>query len=333
MTDSNNTIAQSKRRGLGRGLDALFDDTEVRAAAPALDHSPTRAPQGGVPPMLSAGRVMLPITALRPGQFQPRQHFDEDTIHALAQSIAQHGIIQPLLVRPVKDAANQYEIVAGERRWRAAQKAGMHDVPVVIDAQMSDSAALQAALIENLQREDLNPFDEAAGYQKMIDTLGVTPERVGEMIGKSRAHVANMLRLLSLDATTQEIVTRFKLSAGHARALVGVAQAQGLAIVAAEKGLSVRQLEKMAGQLRGKPGRGGGGNSSGRSAPAPKPGDPRYGTELHIAGLEHDLAIALGLKVLINVAPGRKSGVVTVHYSDLDQLDLVIARLKGERGF
>lgn len=302
-----------KRRGLGRGLDALFEDTELRVSAPNPDGPAAGA--ASTPPMLSGGRVMLPLSNLEPGQFQPRKFFDDDALHELAQSIAQHGVIQPLLVRPLVGREGMYEIIAGERRWRAAMRAGVHDVPVVINTALTDREALQLGLIENIQREDLSAIEEAQGYKQLIDEFILSPERIGEMVGKSRAHIANMVRLLQLPSAVQEMVTRGVLSAGHARALIGAPQIEALAKQIIDKKLSVRQTEKLVGSA----GRSGGSKGSVTTAPSST-----------LEPLIKELTDAVGMRVDIAMQVDHKAGQLRVDFKNLDQLDLLIKRLKGE---
>jgi ParB family chromosome partitioning protein len=336
MTDQN--TAQTplpKRRGLGRGLDALFDDTELRVAAPNVDAAssnavalpPGRGAQTPTPPMLSGGRVMLPITLLQPGAYQPRRRFDEAALHELAQSIAQHGIIQPLLVRPFDDGnepKGRYEIIAGERRWRAAAMAGVHDVPVVVQP-MTDREALQLGLIENVQRQDLNAIEEAEGYQRLINEFSFSAEKLGEMIGKSRSHVANTLRLLQLPETVRTHVVAGRLTAGHARALIGCAAADALAQQAIDKKLSVRDVERLVRKASVQHDRIiQAGKDLARAI--------ETGMEPELRALEKRLTDAMGLKVAIklNDPDGQTGGHVVIDFKNNDQLDLVIKRVTGD---
>jgi ParB family chromosome partitioning protein len=310
-----NGLAAAKRRGLGRGLDALFEDTELRVSAPNPDGPGPGS--SSMPPMLSGGRVMIPITHVYPGAFQPRRVFTDQAIHELAQSIAQHGIIQPLLVRPSRHEDGQYEIIAGERRWRAAMKAGVHEVPVVINTAMTDREALQLGLIENIQRQDLTAIEEAEGYQRLINEFDLSPERIGEMIGKSRSHVANTLRLMQLPQAVQKMVLNGALSAGHARALIGHPQAEALATQVIDKKLSVRQIEKLAARLDKPP-------AHGRGAGAlPVAVDPNH------AALERRLSDALGLRVEVVMKNAGEGGTMKIDFTNLDQLDLVIKKLEA----
>ena len=336
-------LQAARRRGLGRGLDALFENAPKATSTPAPAASgtedraginagtftmPATGPLTGAPvpqtaPSLAApapksGRMMLSLSALQPGKFQPRQAFVPASIDNLSKSIAQHGVLQPLVVRPLKDKAGTYEIIAGERRWRAAQKAGVHDVPVVINDQISDQDALEIGLIENLQREDLNPIDEAAGYQRLIDEFHLTVDILAELIGKSRAHVANTIRLLQLPAAVRGMVSVGTLSAGHARALIGLPDAEGMARSVAEKGLSVRQVEKMAAQVR---------ESAESKYKAGRKAKKTPSKDQYVVVLEQNLSDAIGLKVTVDLATPQ-SGVVHIEFKNLDQLDLITGHLR-----
>lgn len=294
----------AKPRGLGRGLDALFEDEEATFATA----SDTAAP------LLTGPRKTLGIGQLAPNPDQPRVMFDPAAIAELADSIKRHGLLQPILVRPMRGSNDMYEIVAGERRWRACQKAQIHEVPVII-RELDDSQVLQIALIENLQRQDLNAIEEARGYQRLIDEFSYTSENVGELVSKSRSHVANMIRLLSLPGSVQTMVSENKLSAGHARALIGAKNPALLAQEIIAKGLSVRQTEKLAAE------------DAGRSIQhRAKLGQPTF-KDANLLAVEKEIANALGLKVTITMA-GETAGDLKVEFKDLDQLDNVIARLK-----
>lgn len=293
------------KKGLGRGLSHLFGEAE---AAYRSDDGPESAAAGTAAP--NPGRS-LPVEFLQPGRFQPRQHFDEGALAELADSIRVHGLLQPILVRPLA-GGNLYEIVAGERRWRAAQLAALHEVPVVVRT-LGDSQALEIALIENLQRQDLTALEEAEGYQRLIDEFSHSHGELGALMGKSRSHVANMLRLLSLPGPVKTLLQSGALSAGHARALLTAPDPEGLAKLAIERGLSVREVERLAGQAKAGPKRAG------------RKDDKPHAKSADLAALEHDLTARLGLKVSI-VAKG-KSGRISIDYITLDQLDDLIARL------
>lgn len=294
--------------GLGRGLNALLGDV----AKDAREAGGEGAVRGSV--------RMIPVSAIAPHPEQPRRHFDEAALDELAASVAQHGVIQPIIVRP---HGHDYQIVAGERRWRAAQRARLHEVPVVI-REYSDTETLQIALLENIQRQDLNAIEEARAYQRLLDEFGHTQEELARAVNKSRSHVANLLRLLDLPEEVQAQVVEGKLTMGHARALVSAADPCALADQVIVQGLSVRQTEKLAGQNRG-----------GERSPAPTaartaPAQPQGAGSADIAALENQLADLLGLTVRI-VFNDDGNGTITLDYSSLEQLDMVCQRLSGER--
>ncbi|MCW3834903.1 ParB/RepB/Spo0J family partition protein [Sphingomonas canadensis] len=291
------SASRKPKPGLGRGLSALLGDN-VR-----------EEPVSGSPEA-NSGIRMLPVSALSPHPGQPRRHFDEEALDELARSIAARGLIQPIFVRP---HGKGYQIVAGERRWRAAQRARLHEVPVVV-RELSDVETLEIALIENIQRQDLNAIEEAEGYARLISEFGHTQEVLGKIVHKSRSHVANLLRLLELPAVVREMVMEGALDMGHARALVGAPEAEKLARQVVEKGLSVRDTEKLAREAKPAGGRRKG------------PGTVR---DADIEALENHLGDVLGLHV--RIAHGPKGGTLTLTYSTLDQLDMVCQRLSGER--
>lgn len=281
---------------LGRGLAALLGD---QRPAPAAATGATPAP----------GVTSIPVEHLDPGPFQPRSDFDPASMAELVDSIRARGILQPLLARPHPEQKDRFQIIAGERRWRAAQQAGLHAVPTLIRS-LSDAEAMAAALVENLQRQDLNAIEESEGYHRLTEEFGLTQERLAEAVGKSRSHVANMLRLRQLPATVQEEVRRGRLSAGHARALLGHPEPAKAALAVIARGLNVRQTEAMV-PSHGSRAR------SGDMAKAQK--DPET------TALERDLTERLGLKV--DIAFDGKSGSVRIQYRSLDQLDGLIALL------
>ncbi|QNE32614.1 ParB/RepB/Spo0J family partition protein [Sphingomonas sp. NBWT7] len=291
------------RGGLGRGLNALLGDI-------SRDDSPVD-PQGSPP----SGVRMIPVSAIAPHPEQPRRHFDEDALNELAASIAERGIIQPIVVRP---HGHDYQIVAGERRWRAAQRARLHEVPVVI-RDYSDAETLQIALVENIQRQDLNAIEEAEAYSRLLDEFGHTQEVLAKTVHKSRSHVANLLRLLDLPCSVQDRVIDGTLSMGHARAIIGAPDAEALADQVVAKGLSVRQTEKLA-QVA-KP-------AATRNKAARSTGTREEADNADVAALERQLGDLLGLKVRIAYNAG--GGTLTVDYSTLDQLDMICQRLSGE---
>jgi ParB family transcriptional regulator, chromosome partitioning protein len=280
------------RRRLGRGLAALIGDV---GAEPA---ERLRA----IPPRT------LPVGFLRPNPRNPRKDFDPAELDELAVSIRERGVVQPILVRPVPGVLNAFEIIAGERRWRAAQKAGLHDVPVVIH-EVSDREALELAIIENVQRADLNPLEEAFGYQQLIEQHGYNHGQLAEVIGKSRPHIANTLRLLKLPERVQDYVRSGQLSAGHARALVTHADPETAARRIVEAGMSVREAEALA--------------EDGRRKASGKPPVPKDADTL---ALEKALSDTLGLTVAINHKSG--GGEVRIRYTTLEQLDDVCRRLR-----
>ena len=289
-----------KVTGLGRGLGALIDD----AARPRPEVAPP-----------AAGVREIEIGRIRPNPAQPRKYFDEQAIDELALSIGERGVLQPILLR---ETAEGYEIIAGERRWRAAQKARLHRIPAVVrDA--DNEATAEIALIENIQREDLNAIEEAEGYRNLIAEYGHTQDGVAKLIGKSRSHVANLLRLLDLPSEVQQMLLRGDISMGHARAVLTAPDPIELAREIASGGLSVRQAEGLAKKV--KPGAGRDiARASARNSGRPVDAD--------LAALERQLGDLLGLRV--KVAHGKSGGTVALHYSSLDQLDLICQRLSGE---
>jgi ParB family chromosome partitioning protein len=297
MTDQTAPLARPKpRSGLGRGLNALMGDlAREEPIGGGKDSSP--------------GVRSLPVGSLTPHPGQPRRHFDEAALEELAQSIAQRGVLQPIVVRP---HGTGYQIVAGERRWRAAQRARLHEVPVIVRT-FDDTETLEVALVENIQRQDLNAIEEAEAYHRLIGDFGHTQDALGKLVNKSRSHIANLLRLLELPRAVQERVVNGALTMGHARALIGAPDVEALADQVVARGLSVRDTERLA--KAAKPAARGQGDGNGR--------DP------DLAALEHQLGDLLGLAV--RVTHGPKGGTLTLAYSTLDQLDMVCQRLTGER--
>lgn len=297
MTESTAPLARPKpRSGLGRGLGALMGDI--------AREEPVGGREGGSPGIRS-----LPVGSLVPHPGQPRRHFDEAALEELAQSIAQRGVLQPIVVRP---HGTGYQIVAGERRWRAAQRARLHEVPVIVRS-FDDTETLEVALVENIQRQDLNAIEEAEAYQRLIGEFGHTQDALGKLVHKSRSHVANLLRLLELPRAVQERVTAGTLTMGHARALIGAADVETLADQVVARGLSVRDTERLVRSAR---------------TETKNTGD-RAGRDPDLAALEHQLGDLLGLSV--RVSHGAKGGTLTLNYSTLDQLDMICQRLSGER--
>jgi ParB family chromosome partitioning protein len=296
-----------KSRGLGRGLSALLGDQDVAAAVA----SPAVVP-GATPRPPSRAPMTLPTAHLRAGKYQPRTTFEN--IDVLVESVRQFGLLQPILVRPIADQPDTYEIIAGERRWRAAQKAQLHEVPVVIRT-LDDLDTLQLALVENLQRTDLTAIDEAQGYRRLISDFKQTQEDVARTMGKSRPHIANTLRLLDLPETVRDMIRRDELSAGHGRALLAFPDPEAMAKRAVAEKLNVRDLEHLASGERLKKASGGKKGAAGRET---KSADTR--------ALEKRLEEALGLKVSLAPRGGEKT-VLTLEIDDYDQLDTVVDRL------
>ena len=284
----------AKKGGLGRGLDALFADNSIEEIA-------------------STSAVKLKIMDIEPNRDQPRKIFDEDALAELADSIAKHGVIQPLLVRPMPDGS--YQLVAGERRWRASRMAGLTEVPVVIK-ELSDDEAMALALIENLQREDLNAIEEAQGIKALMDTLSLTQDEAAERVGKSRPAVANALRLLKLPDSVIALVSDGKLSPGHARALLGFKDEQDIietADLIIEKGLTVRDVEKLVKKRNKEP-----------KAEKPAARRASYYDEVELA-----LTDFLGRKVKVGTKPGKESGVLEIDFFDKGDLTRLADALKS----
>jgi len=281
----------ARRQPLGRGLAELFGET-----------------QG---PIADAGGAVrdVSIELIRPGAFQPRRHFAEDELEALAQSIREKGVLQPLLVRPAGEAEAAFELIAGERRWRAAQRAGLHRVPVLVRA-LGDAEALEIALIENLQREDLTALEEAEAYQRLIGEFGRTQLAVAEALGKSRSHVANTLRLLGLPEVVRRWLEDGALSAGHARALLTAENPAELAAEIIRRGLNVRVTELLV-----------------KRRTASRRISQRQARDADTMALEREMTQALGLRVTI--AGKARGGALTLHYVNLDQLDRLLALLRA----
>ena len=304
-----------KRRGLGRGLSALIGDGDIGLSADAKAPTKDKSKKTSTPSSeesSSQGLRNLGVEKLVPGKFQPRREFDKGALKELANSIREKGILQPILARPNPDggAKSPYEIVAGERRWRAAQIAQLHDVPVIV-RDMTDNEALQIGIIENVQRSDLNPIEEAEGFQRLIDEFSYTQEVLAKTLGKSRSHIANTLRLVGATNKVREYLVAGQLSAGHARALLGHPNADRLASDIVKQGLSVRDVEKLVADK--KPSKGG----SKSKKPAEKDTDTR--------ALEKSIADNLGLSVAIQHE--KDGGHVRVSYKTLEQLDEVVRRL------
>jgi len=292
----------NRTRGLGRGLSALMSD--VAASQPDTDAAPRRAD------------LLVPVDRVRPNPDQPRRSFGADALNELAASIREKGVIQPLIVRTDPKDPAFYQIIAGERRWRASQIAQLHEVPVILRA-MTDSEVLEVAIIENIQRADLNAIDEAAGYRQLMDRFGHTQEQLATGLGKSRSHIANLLRLLSLPAEVQEHVVEGRLTAGHARALIGRDDAAGLARQMIATNMSVREAEK----LTKSPQKSTQTKAKGAGSNAAKDPDT--------VQIERELASALGMGVTIDHKLGDEGGKLTLSYRTLEQLDDLLRVLSG----
>ncbi|CAN1540255.1 Spo0J Stage 0 sporulation protein J (antagonist of Soj) containing ParB-like nuclease domain [Sphingomonadaceae bacterium] len=294
-----------KKMGLGRGLDALLGEA-LRGDSMAAKSNSDMGSRG-------QGVATLSVIDIRPNPDQPRRHFADEKLDELAASIAKHGVIQPIIVRPFQGG---YQIVAGERRWRAAQRAQLHDIPAIIRS-FDDSETLEIALLENIQRQDLNPIEEAEAYKKLTELFGHSAAELAELVHKSRSHVANMMRLLDLPPTLRDLVTEEKLSMGHARALLGSDNAVQFAMLVIKNGLSVRATEALVQQERAPKVRRK--VSAGQSENA------------DIRAVESHLGDLLGLKVRIAQKNITGAGAVTFEYGSLDQLDMLCQRLTGEK--
>lgn len=300
--------ARRKPPALGRGLGALLG--EVRREEPLV---PVRADSADRSPQ--SGLATLSVSQIEPHPEQPRRHFDEGALSDLAASIAARGVIQPVIVRPL--GPGRYQLVAGERRWRAAQRAQMHEIPALI-RDLTEREVMALALIENLQREDLNPIEEARAYHRLAESEGMTQTDIARMVDKSRSHVANFQRLLSLPEPVIALVETGALSMGHARALVGHDNAAELAATAVDRQLSVREVEKLT---RRKPRAEGAGPRRARATAS--------GTDADILAVQNHLEEFLGLSIRIAADPDMASGSVSIRYQTLDQLDLICQRLTG----
>jgi len=290
-------MADETRSRLGRGLASLIGDVGDEAAKVERPRAQRR----------------VPIEFLKPNPRNPRRYFSEDDLDALATSIRERGVIQPIVVRPVRGSADAFEIVAGERRWRASQRAGLHEVPIV-SVDVTDTEALEIAIIENVQRADLNAIEEARGYHALAEEFKRGTEEIAKIVGKSRSHVANTMRLTKLPEAVQALITSGELSAGHARALIGVADPVATARRIVDEGLNVRQAEQLAHE---------------QGVPTRKPAGKKTTTvkDADTVALEKRLSDSLGLTVTVDHRdPG---GTVHVRYRDLDQLDAIVRRLEA----
>ena len=311
MSADGETTVKAQARRLGRGLSALLGEATQDVPVSGGTASPESQAAAGGPRSIQ----LIEISRISPHPDQPRRHFDQAALDDLAESIATRGVIQPIVVRP--SGIDHYQIVAGERRWRAAQKAQLHRIPAII-RDFSEAETLEIALVENIQREDLNPIEEAQAYRRLIDQFGHVQEALARIVGKSRSHVANLMRLLELPDEVQMLVMGGHLSMGHGRALIGAPDCEALADQIARKGLSVRETERMVRKAR-EALRGGGGRVSSSGANA--------GRDPDLIAMEEHLADLLGLKVGITHEGGK--GALTLHYSSLDQLDMICQRLTG----
>ena len=283
-------------RGLGRGLSALMGDAETARPTDAKVND--------------GGTREIGLDLIIRNTTQPRRQFNEDELQTLADSIQAHGILQPILLRALEDGSGKYEIVAGERRWRAAQRAGLHSVPALIRS-FDDLTTLEVSIVENVQRADLNPIEEAMAFQQLVDRFGRTQQAIADTIGRSRAHVSNTMRLLSLPEAVQDLVKNGELSAGHARAIINAPDPLAAARAIVEKGLSVRDAEKFASR--------GDAKAASKQRQAPE-------TDADSRALAHDLSVALGLDVGL-AHKGGAGGALTIHYRSLEQLDDLCRRL------
>lgn len=282
-----------ERRGLGRGLSALMSDVTI-----------DNTPQQGQADQ-SHDEHSIPIEKIAPNPDQPRRAFPKQDLEDLAASIREKGVIQPLIIRKISGKSISYEIVAGERRWRAAQMAQLHEVPAII-RDYTDIEVLEIAIIENIQRADLNPVEEASGYQQLMDRFGHTQEKLASALGKSRSHIANLMRLLQLPDEVLGLLRDGKLTAGHARALITTENPVELARLVVKKGLSVRETERLAKAPKAK-------ITKTVLKPSSKDADTR--------ALEDDLSANLGMKVIVDHTPGKEAGKITINYKTLEQLD------------
>lgn len=325
MSDDNEPVRLSavakpdNKRRLGRGLGALLGETQREEPLVTHLQTPAEIAAAGEPRPPSAaplrdGLASIAVASIAAHPDQPRRHFDEDALNELAASIAARGVIQPVIVRPMDGGG--YQLVAGERRWRAAQKAQLHEIPAII-RDLSDRDVMALALIENIQREDLNPIEEARAYNRLAEIEGLTQAEIARLVEKSRSHVANLQRLTTLPESVIAYLETGLLSMGHARALVGHEDAAALAEQAVQKKLSVREVERLA--RKGAP-------------QAERPGIPKEpggARDADIAAVQNHLEEFLGLPVRIDTDKDPRSGAVTIRYSTLDQLDLICQRLTG----
>lgn len=305
-----------RKKKLGKGLGALLGETQREEPLVRSDDVNASGAETGAQSVSNSALQSLAIASIEPLPGNPRKYFDEGALDELAASIASRGVIQPIIVRPVDEG--RYQLVAGERRWRAAQKARLHEIPALVRS-LDDREVMALALIENLQREDLNPVEEARAYQRLADDEGMTQAEIARMVEKSRSHVANLQRLLNLPEPVLDLVEAGQLSMGHARALIGQDDAANLAKRAVNDNLSVREMEKLVRQL-----------AKGVSGGATKPPAAAQSAEnADIVAVQRHLEEFLGLTVRIKADTDPRSGAITIKYRTLDQLDLVCQRLTG----
>jgi ParB family chromosome partitioning protein len=301
-----NAKANNKPMPLGRGLSALFGDADAsyqpRVASVPAAEQPAGKTEGHV--------RILPIEWIQPGAFQPRRYFDEETIHELAASIKERGVLQPLMVRELAGEKNCFEIIAGERRWRASQIAGLHEVPVLV-RRFTDREAMEIGLIENVQRQDLSPLEEAEGYQRLLSEFNYTQDTLARVVGKSRPHIGNLIRLLTLPDAVKNMITDGSLSMGCARTLITARDPELLAREIVRKNLNVRQAEALARKMQEGP--------SGKKQPT------FHAADADILALEKSLEKTLGLKAKLTTR--GIGGTLSIYYNDLDQLDGLLKRL------
>lgn len=302
----------NKNKGLGKGLSSLLGDgaavASLAESAPAVARvaEQTTATLTGH----GSGAILVSISAIVPSPWQPRQIFDDGSLAELVASIKHHGVVQPLLVRPQPGAADRYELIAGERRWRAAQQAGLHELPVLVrDA--DDQMAAEIALIENIQRHDLSVVEEALGYRRLMEEFGYTQDQLSKIVGKSRSHLANTMRLLNLPPEVVTMITRGEVSGGQMRPLIGRDDAHKLAQLVAARGMSARQVEAMVAQLD-------------------KPKTDLPPQDKNIADLEKKLAQKHGLDIAIRFNSDKGNGKITISCANLDQFDAMIGLLEGK---
>lgn len=302
MSEEAGNAPKKRPMGLGRGLSSLLGEIQSETAAAV----PSRTDAGAIVP---DGVRLVPVADLQPLPNQPRRNFDDAALDELAKSITALGVLQPIVVR---DMGGHFQIVAGERRWRAAQRAHLHQVPVIVK-QFDDRTALEIALVENIQREELNAWEEGETYRRLIEEYGHSQEELGRIVGKSRSHIANLMRLRNLPMRVHGWLVSGELTMGHARALLQCEDPEGIARQVIDRGLSVRDAERLAKRAK-----------AGGKSPSKAGG----GRDPDLEALERQLGDILGLKV--QIAHGARGGTVTLGYSSLDQLDLICQRLSGE---